>query len=140
MPPKPELETAQERQLLSRGSQDRTLPRNALTMDHIVHQAGPGAIGQSSPDMSGNTYASRPNRYAPQFCDCCNRPVGYFDVQRTTSRFECGELPSYVCYACLAPYPDGEPSALRIRWIIARAGRFGIQWQEAVKAQLGWPA
>lgn len=109
-------------------------------MDHIVHQASPGAIGQAPLVVSGNTYTSRPTRQAPQFCDCCNRPVGYFDVQCTTSRFEFGELPSFVCYACLADYPNGEPRALRIRWIIARAGRFGIQWQEAVKAQLGWPA
>lgn len=113
-------------------------------MDHIVHHASPDAIGQPFPAVSGNTYASRPTRHEPQACDCCNKPVGYFDVSRTTSRFEFGELPSYVCIACAATcrasYPNGEPRELRISWIITRAGRFGQQWQDAVRAQLGWPA
>lgn len=109
-------------------------------MEHIVHHASPGAIGQPYPAVSGNTYASRPTRHDPQACDCCNRPAGYFDLSRTTSRFEFGELPSYVCGACASNYPDGEPRDLRIRWIVTRAGRFGQQWQDAVRAQLGWQA
>ncbi len=109
-------------------------------MSHIVHHASPGAIGQPYPAVSGNTYASRPTRHDPQACDCCNQPSGYFDLARTTSCFEFGELPSYVCRACASNYPDGEPRELRIRWIVTRAGRFGQQWQDAVRAQLGWPA
>lgn len=109
-------------------------------MDRIVHQTTRHAIGQTSPAVSGNTFASRPTRREPQACDCCNQPAGYFGLVRTISRFEFGELPSYVGFACAANYPDGEPRELRIRWITARARRFGQQWQDAVRAQLGWPA
>jgi hypothetical protein len=108
-------------------------------MDRIVHHASPGAIGQPYPAVSGNTYSSRPTRYEPMACDCCNKLASRLDLQRSTSRFEFGELPSYVCYACASAYPEGEPRELRIRWIVTRAGRFGQQWQDAVRAQLGWP-
>lgn len=109
-------------------------------MDPIVHHASPGAIGQPIPAVSGNTYASRPTRRDPQACDCCNKPARYFDLTSTITRFEFGELRSYVCDACASNHPDGEPRELRIHWILTRAGRFGQQWQDAVRAQLGWPA
>lgn len=109
-------------------------------MSRIVHDASSGVIRPPSPAVTGNTYATRPTRHEPQACDCCNKPAGYFDVSRTTSRFEFGELPSFVCRSCASKYPDGEPRELRIRWILTRAGRFGQQWQDAVRAQLEWPA
>lgn len=109
-------------------------------MGRIVHQTTRYSIGQPFPAVSGNTYASRPTRHDPQACDCCNKAIGYFDAHRSTSGFPFAELPSVVCYDCLANYPDGEPRELRIRWILTRAGRFGQQWQDAVRAQLGWPA
>lgn len=109
-------------------------------MEAILHDACPGATGQPLPAVSGNSYSDRPTRLEPLACDCCNRPVGYFDVVRMERGFPFGSLKYLICRECIGHYPAGEPEALTLRWIVTRAGRFGQQWQDAVRAQLGWRA
>lgn len=113
--------------------------RNDLTMNCIVHDASSGAIDGPASAVTGNTYASRPTRNDPQGCDSCGKPAGHFDLCHTTTAFPFAELPSKVCMDCADLYPDGVPREVRINWILKRASRFGQQWHDAVRAQLGWP-
>lgn len=55
MSPKPELETARERQLPSRRSPVRTLARNDLTMDTTVHDHSHETTGESPALPSENS-------------------------------------------------------------------------------------
>lgn len=94
-------------------------------------------------NIVGNTALTRPTRLNPIACDCCDQPTEYLTSQRCEISRPCGMLPYVLCHACCA-LPENEwseASSQRVRqFVVRRAARFGIQWEEAVKAQLGWPA
>ena len=110
-------------------------------MSAIVHHASPGAIGQPSPAVSGNTYASRPTKQDPLACDCCDASTDCFSSLRSEVVRPYGSLPYVLCHECLKlavnVWPDDQR---KHRFVVRRAARFGIQWEDAVRAQLGWPA
>lgn len=140
----PQIETARALQRPSRRRHARTLTRNDQAMATTVHHPRAAASGNHPALLSGNTYATRPTRRDPVACDCCNRPIGYFESNRSTRAFAFGELSWILCRECnrssAAAHPDGEPRELIFSWIVTRAGRFGQQYREAVQAQLGWQA
>lgn len=84
--------------------------------------------------------ATKPTRLNPVACDCCNRPVGYSDVWRGERDFPFGSLRYAMCYACSMQHQAGVPEDLLLSMLTARAGRFGQQWQDAVRSMLGWRA
>ena len=93
------------------------------------------------PSLQGNTATGRPTKTNPIACDCCDKPTDYFNSQRSEISHACGMLPYVVCHACLQEASSLKPDTKRTRkFVIRRAARFGIQWEEAVKAQLGWSA
>ncbi len=110
-------------------------------MSTTVHHPEPEAIGQTQELLSGNPYNSRrPTRLDPVACDCCGKPAGYFEVSRYEREFPFGSLKWVVCRACGAEGGPADSEAVTLLMIVERAGRFGEQWQDAVRSMLGWRA
>jgi hypothetical protein len=89
--------------------------------------------------IGGNTALTRPTKLNPIACDCCDKPTVYINSQRSEISRPCGMLPYVLCHEC-CNLPENERSQQVRKFVVRRAARFGIQWEEAVKAQLGWPA
>ena len=95
----------------------------------------------ASPAMQGNAAAGRPAKTNPAACDCCNQPTDYFNSSRSSRELAFASLPYVVCRGCEKDFGiDGPTRVQATKFILRRASRFGIQWEEAVKALLGWPA
>lgn len=90
---------------------------------------------------AGNVAAERPTKTDHIACDCCDKETDYFNSSRRERELAFGCLPYFVCHKCGDKWGYKGPSREEAtRFIIRRAARFGIQWEEAVKAMLGWPA
>lgn len=91
--------------------------------------------------IAGNTALTRPTKTNHIACDCCDKETDFFNSSRNWRELAFAGLPYVICHECSDALGIDGPSRERAtEFIIRRAGRFGIQWQEAVKAQLGWPA
>lgn len=92
-------------------------------------------------NIAGNTALARPTKTQHIACDCCDKETDYFTSSRSWREFAFAGLPYIICHACGSEFGcDGPSREETTKFIIRRAARFGIQWEEAVKAQLGWPA
>lgn len=90
---------------------------------------------------AGNVAAERPTKTDHIACDCCDKGTDYFSSSRSWRELAFASLPNIVCHSCSAELGCEGPSREQAtKFIIRRAARFGIQWEEAVKAMLGWPA
>lgn len=92
-------------------------------------------------NATGNTAAERPTSTHPVACDCCDKETQFFGSGRHWRDLSFASLPYVICRDCSNAFGDKGPSREQATtFIIRRAARFGIQWEEAVKAQLGWPS
>lgn len=90
---------------------------------------------------TGNTAATRPTKTNHIACDCCDKETDYFNSSRSWRELAFASLPYVVCKDCGNGFGnDGPTREQSTKFILRRASRFGVQWEEAVKAQLGWPA
>jgi len=90
---------------------------------------------------TGNAAATRPTKTNPIACDCCDQPTDFFNSSRSEISRPGATLPYVICHRCAEVLGcDGPDARTRLRFVVRRAARFGIQWEEAVKALLGWPA
>lgn len=90
---------------------------------------------------TGNTAATRPTKTDHIACDCCDKQTDYFNSSRCWRELAFASLPYVLCKDCCNGFGyEGPSRAQATKFIIRRAARFGIQWEEAVKALLGWPA
>lgn len=116
-----------------------------MTENSVTPHAAAGvnaatSVGSSS-STTGNTVSTRPTRLNPIACDCCDSPVGYMGSSRSAVSTPFGMLPYVICGGCARSFGNDGPNRKEVTtFVIRRAGRFGLQWEEAVKAQLGWPA
>lgn len=90
---------------------------------------------------TGNMAANRPTKTNHIACDCCDKETDYFNSRCSWRELAFASLPYVVCKDCGNGLGyEGPTREQATKFILRRASRFGIQWEEAVKAQLGWPA
>jgi len=104
-------------------------------MNTNLHHPDLEAIGQHPEDVSEKS--ERPTRLSPLACDCCGKSASYLELRRTIVAFPFAQLPFWLCFECEAAHDESEATTLeRYQWVLARAGLFSPQWQDAVAERL----